>query len=208
MVQAKPWEWAAERYLRFPRHPWTTIGFFKQILLGNKVHQATIVSKVFTVLNCFNRKNVPLNPTDSVRSATISRRNNTRPRSSMIFGSEPSTPLPVQPPTPPSSLKGKWQGRRQTQPLPLVIDQAKTAETLGFEKPNFVYATTESRKEKNIILLNYAIGDIEKFRENVAEVRAGFISKDFRATDFYGIFQKFKLAINLLVSREPWQASK
>jgi hypothetical protein len=89
-----------------------------------------------------------------------------------------------------------------------VIDQAKTAETLGFEKPNFVYATTESRKEKNIILLNYAIGDIEKFRENVAEVRAGFISKDFRATDFYGIFQKFKLAINLLVSREPWQASK
>lgn len=140
-----------------------------------------------------------MNPTDSVRSATISRRNNTRPRSNMVFGSEASTPVPVPPPTPPAG--SKWQSRRLNQPLPLVIDQAKTAETLGFEKPNFVYATTESRKEKNIILLNYAIGDIEKFRENVAQVRAGVLSKDFRATDFFGIFQKFKLAINLLVSQ-------
>jgi len=92
-----------------------------------------------------------------------------------------------------------------------VIDQAKTAETLGFEKPNFVYATTESRKDKNIILLNYAIGDIEKFRENVFLVRSHAIIKDLRATDFHGIFQKFKLAINLLVGfflKKIWKRAK
>ena len=80
------------------------------------------------------------------------------------------------------------------------MDPVKTAETLGFEKPSFVYARTEDPIRKDTILLNYCIGDIEKFRGEIEASKSEFSNPDFRATDFVGTFQKFKLTFNLLVS--------
>jgi len=90
--------------------------------------------------------------------------------------------------------------RRSDNPLPLVVDPVKTAETLGLEKPSFIYARTEDPIQKDTILLNYCINDIEKFRGEVEASKAGYSNNDFRATDFIGTFQKFKLSFNLLVS--------
>ena len=83
---------------------------------------------------------------------------------------------------------------------PLVLDPVKTAETLGFEKPSFVYLRTDDPIQKDTILLNYCIGDIEKFKGEIEAAKSGYAKTDFQATDFVGIFQKFKLSFNILVS--------
>ena len=84
-------------------------------------------------------------------------------------------------------------------PLPLVVDPVRTAETLGFEKPSFLFARTDDPVQRDTILLNYCIGDIERFRGEIESAKSGFSKHDFQATDFFGIFQKFKLTFNLLV---------
>jgi hypothetical protein len=89
--------------------------------------------------------------------------------------------------------------RRGEHPSPLVVDPVKTAETLGFEKPSFIYSRSEDPIQKDTILLNYCIGDIEKFRGDIESSKSGLSNNDFQATDFFGIFQKFKLSFNLLV---------
>lgn len=85
----------------------------------------------------------------------------------------------------------------------------QTAEALGFEKPSFQYGISEDPVQKDTILLNYCIDDIERF---CAEIRAKHLPEEIigksrsrkmtepRAIDFVNIFQKFKMSFNLLVS--------
>ena len=80
----------------------------------------------------------------------------------------------------------------------------------------FRYLATDNLIEKSIILLNYCIDDIEKFTAHVqAHARdlaqkyspdqAFFMKKEhFQATQFTSVFQKFKLAFNLLVRDQPF----
>jgi hypothetical protein len=74
-------------------------------------------------------------------------------------------------------------------PLPLLVDPVKTAETLGLEKPSSVFVRTDDPIQKDTILLNYCIGDIEKFRTDIEEAKLGYSNHDFQATDFFGVFQ-------------------
>ena len=62
--------------------------------------------------------------------------------------------------------------------------------------------------QKDTILLNYCIDDIETMCRQLRESRSGVGSdgpvrmlEDYKATDFISMFQKFKLAFNLLVSQ-------
>ena len=83
----------------------------------------------------------------------------------------------------------------------------------------FRYLATDNLIEKSIILLNYCIDDIEKFTAHVqAHARdlaqkyspdqAFFMKKEhFQATQFTSVFQKFKLAFNLLVRNRPFVTS-
>jgi len=81
---------------------------------------------------------------------------------------------------------------------------ARTEESLGFDKPSFVFDHSEDPIQKDTILLNYCIDDIEakcrKLRESRAQVSEGGLGalEDYQATDFISIFQKVKLALNLL----------
>lgn len=79
----------------------------------------------------------------------------------------------------------------------------QTAEMIGHSKPNFVYQTSGDIVEKRMILLNYCLSDIERFHEDIGRHQDDHSVKmnDLRATDFVGIFQKIKLAINLLVRK-------
>ena len=72
------------------------------------------------------------------------------------------------------------------------------------DKPREQYKISDDPVEKFTILLNYCIADIERFCADVRFIKAkrGKVAngtEEFRATDFIGIFQKFKLAFNLLV---------
>ena len=93
----------------------------------------------------------------------------------------------------------------------------------GFDKPSFVYDHSEDLIQKDTILLNYCIDDIEILcKVNLSkssilsiymylqELRSSRVSigspsslqkilADYKATDFISIFQKFKLTFNLLV---------
>ena len=87
-----------------------------------------------------------------------------------------------------------------------VTDQ--TAGALGFEKPSFQFSISEDLVQKDTILLNYCIDDIERISTGLRwkdwpndperKYPARKISEP-RAIDFVNIFQKFKLAFNLLV---------
>ena len=86
----------------------------------------------------------------------------------------------------------------------LVTDQ--TAGALGFERPSFQYSISEDPVQKDNILLNYCIDDIERFCAELklhklqgVEYRQSQRHNEPRAIDFVNIFQKFKLAFNLLV---------
>lgn len=88
-------------------------------------------------------------------------------------------------------------------------------------RPSIRYNTTENPIEKDIILLNYCIDDIERFIADLKRFPALFARQgllppsstskqellllakreEYRATDFVSTFQKFKLAFNLLVRR-------
>jgi len=81
---------------------------------------------------------------------------------------------------------------------------ARTEESLGFDKPSFVFDHSEDPIQKDTILLNYCIDDIEakcrKLRESRAQVSEGELDalEGYQATNFISIFQKVKLALNLL----------
>ena len=85
-----------------------------------------------------------------------------------------------------------------------VTDQ--TAGALGFERPSFQFSISEDPVQKDTILLNYCIDDIERFAAEIRlkhfpeEISDKRKSSEPRAIDFVNIFQKFKLAFNLLVS--------
>ena len=85
-----------------------------------------------------------------------------------------------------------------------VTDQ--TAGALGFERPSFQFSISEDPVQKDTILLNYCIDDIERFAAEIRlkhfpeEINDRRKSSEPRAIDFVNIFQKFKLAFNLLVS--------
>ena len=76
---------------------------------------------------------------------------------------------------------------------------------MGFERPSFQFSISEDPVQKDTILLNYCIDDIERF---CSEIRARHLPDEMiqrrqsekSASDFVNIFQKFKLAFNLLVS--------
>ena len=84
-----------------------------------------------------------------------------------------------------------------------------TAEALGFDRPSFQFSISEDPVLKDNILLNYCMEDIERFcaamkTHKQAETQEVSPRKDPpRAIDFVNIFQKFKLAFNLLVSSKP-----
>lgn len=80
--------------------------------------------------------------------------------------------------------------------IPLVTDQ--TAEILGFERPSFQFSISEDPVQKDTILLNYCIDDIERFCAELKNFKSDFKNREPRAIDFVNIFQKFKLAFNLL----------
>lgn len=99
-------------------------------------------------------------------------------------------------------------------------------ESLGFDKPSFVYDHSDDQAERDTILLNYCIDDIEAMckaknipselflncpmSQELRESRSAAagspgslmrLVEDYKATEFISIFQKFKLAFNLLVDK-------
>ena len=89
-----------------------------------------------------------------------------------------------------------------------VTDQ--TAGALGFDRPSFQYGISEDPVQKDSIMLNYCIDDIEKF---CSDIRAKDLPPEIMhrrpseksASDFVNIFQKFKLSFNLLVRRKKME---
>ena len=115
-----------------------------------------------------------------------------------------------------SSLRGSVSSQRDQyrKPIPFQSPKlpeiaARKPESLGFDRPSFVYDHSEDQMQKDTILLNYCIDDIETLCRDLRESRSG-VGKDgparmleeYKATDFISIFQKFKLAFNLLVSHK------
>lgn len=88
---------------------------------------------------------------------------------------------------------------------------ASANESLGFDRPSFVYDHTEDVVQKDTILLNYCIDDIETVCRELRASRADIeneegtskIISDYRATEFISVFQKVKLAFNLLGRLNP-----
>ena len=113
-----------------------------------------------------------------------------------------------------SSLRGSISSQREQYRKPIPFQSPKLPaisrrkpESLGFDKPSFVYDHSEDQIQKDTILLNYCIDDIESLCSDLRASRAGIgregpskTLEDYKATDFISIFQKFKLAFNLLVS--------
>ena len=77
----------------------------------------------------------------------------------------------------------------------------QTAEALGFQKPSYLYRISEDPVQKDTILLNYCMDDIERFYTDLRCIddEAQGRQTEKSATDFVNIFQKFKLAFNLMV---------
>ena len=96
-------------------------------------------------------------------------------------------------------------------------------ESLGFDKPSFVYDHSDDQVERDTILLNYCIDDIENLTKVILTSCQGYDSdeqdlresrtaasgspgsmvrlvEDYKASEFISTFQKFKLAFNLLVT--------
>ena len=113
-----------------------------------------------------------------------------------------------------SSLRGSVSSQRDQYRKPIPFQSPKLPEianrkpeSLGFDRPSFVYDHSEDQMQKDTILLNYCIDDIETICRDLRESRGGVetdgpvrMLEDYKATDFISIFQKFKLAFNLLVS--------
>ena len=64
-----------------------------------------------------------------------------------------------------SSLRGSITSNREhyRKPIPFQVPKLpeRKPESLGFDKPSFVYDHSEDQQEKDTILLNYCIDDIE-----------------------------------------------
>jgi len=166
--------------------------------------------------------------TDSVRSATVRRRPKSTmilysngDQQQQLSPGGVATAKPVATPTPPMTPKMREMTLDKTAAkkaggaggggykFPVVSQMTKG--NLGLDKkPAFRYKASDNPVEKAIILLNYCIDDIERF---VAEVKAcsmelankyppdyAFRMKKerYQATQFTSIFQKFKMAFNLL----------
>jgi len=116
-----------------------------------------------------------------------------------------------------SSLRGSVSSQRDQyrKPIPFQSPKlpeiaARKPESLGFDRPSFVYDHSEDQMQKDTILLNYCIDDIETMCRDLRESRSGVgrdgpvrMLEDYKATDFISIFQKFKLAFNLLGRLNP-----
>jgi len=116
-----------------------------------------------------------------------------------------------------SSLRGSISSQREQYRKPIPFQSPKLPaisrrkpESLGFDKPSFVYDHSEDQIQKDTILLNYCIDDIESLCSDLRASRAGIgregppkTLEDYKATDFISIFQKFKLAFNLLGRLNP-----
>jgi len=109
------------------------------------------------------------------------------------------------------SVSSQRDSPRKSLPFqsPKLPDSAGTAESLGFDKPSFVYDHSEDPIQKDTILLNYCIDDIEtkcrNLRESRGQVSAGVVTamEEYQASDFIYVFQKVKLAFNLLGRLNP-----
>jgi len=116
-----------------------------------------------------------------------------------------------------SSLRGSVTSQREQFRKPIPFQSPKLPDTairrqesLGFDRPSFVYDHSEDQMQKDTILLNYCIDDIETMCRSLRESRSGVGSngpvrmlEDYKATDFISMFQKFKLAFNLLGRLNP-----
>jgi len=114
-----------------------------------------------------------------------------------------------------SSLRGSITSNRDhfRKPIPFQVPKLpdRKPENLGFDKPSFVYDHSEDQQQKDTILLNYCIDDIEAMCKDLRYSRSAVGSpnslakmmEEYRATDFISIFQKFKLAFNLLGRLHP-----
>ena len=83
----------------------------------------------------------------------------------------------------------------------IILVTEQTAEALGFQKPSYLYRISEDPVQKDTILLNYCMDDIERFYTDLRCIddEAQGRQTEKSATDFVNIFQKFKLAFNLMV---------
>eukprot|EP00092_Neocalanus_flemingeri_P030687 GFUD01033319.1.p1 GENE.GFUD01033319.1~~GFUD01033319.1.p1 ORF type:complete len:752 (-),score=216.18 GFUD01033319.1:74-2329(-) len=116
-----------------------------------------------------------------------------------------------------SSLRGSVSSQRDNyrKPIPFQSPKlpevaTKKPESLGFDRPSFVYDHSEDQIQKDTILLNYCIDDIETLCRDLRESRSGVgkdgpskMLEDYKATDFISVFQKFKLAFNILGRLHP-----
>jgi len=80
---------------------------------------------------------------------------------------------------------------------------AQRTHDFGMDRPSFIYDRSEDQIVKDTILLNYCTEDIEKLCRELTNSRSNMENSRpidaFQATEFTGVFQKFKLAFNLLV---------
>jgi len=120
------------------------------------------------------------------------------------------------PASPASSLRGSVASSREhyRKPIPFQVPKLpeRKPESLGFDKPSFVYDHSDDQVERDTILLNYCIDDIEAMCKELRESRSAAagspgsmmkLMEDYKATEFISIFQKFKLAFNLLGRLHP-----
>ncbi|XP_023339867.1 epidermal growth factor receptor kinase substrate 8 isoform X1 [Eurytemora carolleeae] len=103
------------------------------------------------------------------------------------------------------------EAEQRKPPLPIksptISQNLARTESFGLDRPSFLYDHSDDPVQKDTILLNYCTDDIEKLcrelRNSRDDVPGARVIDSFRATEFTSVFQKIKLAFNLLGRLNP-----